>query len=308
MPTNVQTRARNGGKPRAKILCMIYIVEKFHHRLPTIYQTWGKKCDGFVAASNISDQEFHTVNIPHEGPEEYDNMWQKVRSMWSYVYHNYYDEYDWFHIGGDDLYVLVENLRLYLESEEIELAANGGGAVTGTTIGIHDNSKHPASKHQIPLFLGCRFKLLRDNLLHDTSQVFNAGGPGYTLNKAALKALIMTFPKCRSHLKTSEEDVSVAECLRKEWGVYPYDTKDDQGGERYMHKPPAFHLNHDPKKNWRHWYSKVSINVKAGLDCCASNSVAFHEIRGDSMMRRIHAILYGKCNTRREVTRTERAK
>ena len=73
-----ETQARNGGKPRAKILCMIYIVEKFHYRLPTIYQTWGKKCDGFVAASNISDPVFHTVNIPHEGPEEYDNMWQKV--------------------------------------------------------------------------------------------------------------------------------------------------------------------------------------------------------------------------------------
>ena len=27
------------------------------------------------------------------------NIWQKVRSMWSYVYDNYYEKYDWFHIG-----------------------------------------------------------------------------------------------------------------------------------------------------------------------------------------------------------------
>ena len=55
-------------------------------------------------------------------PEEYNNIWQKVRSMWSY----YFKDYDWFHIGDDDLFLLVENLRLYLGSEEIQLAANGG--------------------------------------------------------------------------------------------------------------------------------------------------------------------------------------
>ena len=280
-----ETRAKNGGKPRAKILCTIYTHEQNHKKLPTLYQTWGKKCDGFIAASNKTDPAFHTVNIPHEGEEKYFNMWQKVRSMWSYVYHNFYDEYDWFHMGGDDLYVLVENLRLYLESDEIQLAANGG--VSGSDSGSGSGSEQPSEHEQMPLYLGCRFTL--DN------QTFNTGGPGYTLNKAALKALLMTYPTCsRSDDEACEEDVIVAECLQEQWSIYPYDTKDDQGGERYMHYTPDFHLKHK-KEDWD-LYSDVSIDVKEGLDCCANNSVAFHEIPGDVEMKRIHAILYGTCN------------
>jgi len=54
------------------------------------------KCDGFMVASNKTDVALGTVDIPHEGPEEYNNIWQKVRSMWSYVYDNYYEKYDWY--------------------------------------------------------------------------------------------------------------------------------------------------------------------------------------------------------------------
>lgn len=55
-------------------------------------------------------------------------------------------QYDYFHIGGDDLYILVENLRLYLESEEIQLASNGGRY-------LPDGSEDT----QTPLFMGRRF-------------------------------------------------------------------------------------------------------------------------------------------------------
>ena len=45
-----------------------------------------------MVASTKTDKDLGTVNIPHEGPEEYNNIWQKVRSMWSYVYDNYYEK------------------------------------------------------------------------------------------------------------------------------------------------------------------------------------------------------------------------
>ena len=45
-----------------------------------------------MAASTKTDVALGTVLIPHEGPEEYDNMWQKVRSIWSYVYDHYYEK------------------------------------------------------------------------------------------------------------------------------------------------------------------------------------------------------------------------
>ena len=45
-----------------------------------------------MVASTKTDKGLGTVNIPHEGPEEYNNIWQKVRAMWSYIYDNYYEK------------------------------------------------------------------------------------------------------------------------------------------------------------------------------------------------------------------------
>lgn len=109
-------------------------------------------------------------------------------------------QYDYFHIGGDDLYLIVENLRLYLESEEIELASNGGRYLPD---GTEDT--------QTPLFLGRRFAEGGDR-----DRMFISGGSGYTMNRAALKALVVdAFPQCFPHMHTFSEDVMVATCLRK---------------------------------------------------------------------------------------------
>lgn len=45
-----------------------------------------------MVASTKTDKGLGAVNIPHEGPEEYNNIWQKVRAMWSYIYDNYYEK------------------------------------------------------------------------------------------------------------------------------------------------------------------------------------------------------------------------
>ena len=109
-------------------------------------------------------------------------------------------QYDYFHIGGDDLYLIVENLRLYLESEEIRLASNGGHVLPDGT-----------ETTQTPLFLGRRFAEGGNR-----DRMFNSGGSGYTMNKAALKTLVVDgFPKYFPHMHTFSEDVMVATTFRK---------------------------------------------------------------------------------------------
>lgn len=49
--------------------------------------------------------------IKHEGPEEWDNMWQKSRAIWKYIDRHYKNDFDWFVLGGDDIFLIVENLR-----------------------------------------------------------------------------------------------------------------------------------------------------------------------------------------------------
>lgn len=219
------------------------------------------------------------LSLVHNGEEDYYNIWQKVRSMWSYIYDNYYEKYDWFHIGGDDLYLLVENLRLYLESEEIKTAANGG-------IYLPDGTE----KVQTPLFLGRRFAYQGD-----MNDIFNSGGSGYTMNKAALKTLVVDgFPNWWPDKKTFSEDTMVARVLAQ-FGIFPYETKDEAGGERYMPFMPGHHYGYRmPQDHSKDWYALYSINIKEGLDHCAARSVAFHYVKGPAM-KRLHALLYNLC-------------
>ena len=79
-----EKRAEHGlaERKRAKIFCLVYTIEKNHDRIPPLRETWLQKCDGSMVASTKTDRDLGTVNIPHEGPEEYNNIWQKVRAMW----------------------------------------------------------------------------------------------------------------------------------------------------------------------------------------------------------------------------------
>lgn len=181
--------------------------------------------------------------------------------------------------SGDDLFLLIENLRYYLESEEIRTAANGG-------VFLPDGTETKMT----PLLLGRRFAYQGD-----MQDIFDSGGSGYTMNKAALKLLVTEgFPNYFPHLHTFSEDTMVAKVLRK-FGVLPYDTKDDDGGERYMPFLPGHHYGyHLPSDVSKDWYAKYSINIKEGPEHCSPRSVAFHYVK-DDMMKRLFALAYDKC-------------
>lgn len=274
--------AEASGKKRDKIFCLVYTIESGHGKIPAIRETWGPHCDGFMVGSTKTNKTLGTVEIPHEGEEDYNNIWQKVRSMWSYIYDNYYETYDWFHIGGDDLLLMPENLRLYLESDEIKTAANGGVYLP-----------YGNETTQTPLFLGRRFAYMGD-----MNDIFISGGSGYTMNKAAFKLLVTEgFPNYFPHAHTFSEDTMVAKLLRK-FDVHPYDTKDEEGGERYMPFMPGNHYQYKlPPGNpmdTKDWYAKYSIDIKEGPDHCSAQSVAFHYVKGKEMWR-LYALMYHMC-------------
>jgi hypothetical protein len=113
------------GSPR--ILCLSYTLSKVHGtNVRNVRQTWGRRCDGYIAMSDLTDPSVPSVDIKHEGPEAYDNMWQKTRAIWTYVHRHHAQDFDYFIIGGDDLYVVVDNLRRYLLSDKVVQASAGG--------------------------------------------------------------------------------------------------------------------------------------------------------------------------------------
>jgi hypothetical protein len=106
-----------------KIFCGIYTMAKNHGtNVAATRNTWAKKCDGFIAFSTERDPTIPSVSIQHEGEESYDNMWQKSRSIWKFIAKYLMNEYDFFLLGGDDMFYIIENLRFYLNSDEITTA------------------------------------------------------------------------------------------------------------------------------------------------------------------------------------------
>ena len=66
----------------------------------------------------MTDLSVGAINLLHKGPEAYANMWRKVRSMWAYAYDHYLEDYDYFHISGDDSFVVVDNMKAFLNGDQ----------------------------------------------------------------------------------------------------------------------------------------------------------------------------------------------
>ena len=250
-----------------KLLCLVYTMAENHaSNVRAIAETWAPGCDGFVAFSTASDPALNAISIPHDGREEYNNMWQKVRSMWKYVAAHYLDQYDWFFIGGEDLYVIPQNLRDYL--------ATRPGPET-------------------PQFLGRRFRDYGNVL-------FNSGGAGYALSRSALQAYAAHAEdaRCAPAAHTPQEDVQVAKCLKKILGIEPDDTRDASGRERFHPFAPGHMLTIRPPAKGQHdWYYDYNKEwgVLPGKMCCAPDSVSFHYLKKPAMVRHVHKLLYDRC-------------
>ncbi len=55
------------------------------------------------------------ITFPHAGEESDSNRLQKIRSMWGYIADDQGDDYDYFYLTGDDVFVIIENMYDYLK-------------------------------------------------------------------------------------------------------------------------------------------------------------------------------------------------
>lgn len=278
---NNNTTLNTTQEPR--ILCLVYTYPKMRDLQRTQALTWGYTCDGYLAFSTETIPSLGLVDLQHSGEESYNNMWQKVRSIWMYVYQHYIDDYDFFHLGGDDLYLIVENLRKFLLP------------FMNTT----------TTK---PLYFGQWIPLLRDS---NNTDYYVSGGPGYTLNQLALQRLVVdALPICRVDVRASYEDRLVSHCLR-ELGIKGSDTRDTITGEQLYHDCAPAHLytfrstrgrgsfHAKAASYWEmlpHPATNTSILPQVGpkheLEAAGTYSVAFHDIYHPLYMARLHSILH----------------
>jgi hypothetical protein len=257
----------NGDGPAPlRLLCMSFTYEPRHSSVRAAMLTWARDCDGYLAASNsTSDSSLPTVTLQDGGAggevgESYETMSVKSRLIWTMVAQSQLiDEFDYFLLSGDDVYVLVDNLKAYLRYIE------------QTTSGRNSEGKSGGKKEKggVPIFVGR--KMHQNALLQ-----FYHGGSGYVMNRAAVAALHYLFATqpeaCLTRAYTSMEDVMTARCLMHA-GVSTFDAKDPVSGRHifHPHRPGEAYL---PKNGE---FVQQVHSYRSGEDCCSTHSVSFQD-------------------------------
>jgi hypothetical protein len=128
-------------KSKSRLLCMVYtqhgnameIDSSRTSPLHVIVDTWARRCDGFLAFSDRTDTALGAVDSSlihamihrhvNSTPwvESYDMMWPKAQLIWTAVVtSDLIDEYDFFLLGGDDMFVIPENVQKILQSDRVQ--------------------------------------------------------------------------------------------------------------------------------------------------------------------------------------------
>ena len=259
---------------RSKILCMVYTVHlpnDNHYNLRAQAHTWGRRCDGFIGASNYTDHSIGAIDLLHQGIEDYSNMWQKVRSMWAYAYDHYKDEYDFFYICGDDTYVVVENLRAYVDGPEVERLENG--------YIDRISEKH---RKQVRDWKGENITSSRP-LIFGTPLFFKkcpspAGGSGYMFNRAALDLFgKKALPNHLTNFTDSREDIFVGSFFCTH-GVYLTDTQHmTYGGWRFGHDADEVYYYEGKSPLVPSLLEKIyGFPIRLGMDSMSYDAISLH--------------------------------
>ena len=270
-----------------KLFCSIYTFSPNVHMTDAISQTWGRRCDGMLFASNITDLKSGHLNLPSSGiwKCEYHGIFQRVRVMMAYLYDNFLDDYDYFHFSGDDLYMMVENMKEFLASDKVK-----------------EWDEVPDQYMIAGFWINWR-------AVDEKGDFYLGGGSGYTLSKKALKAYVEgPLQYCNTNKETPMEDIEFSQCVKKYLTTKFIDTRDEVGAHRYhqynvgMHS--AWPRNRESNKIFGHKMNRVIHNSLRHMeeefgfpfvtqDAYVSNSsVVFHN-HDASYLRRMEVLLYG---------------
>lgn len=283
-----------------RLLCLAYTAGgRGAARIVLQWELWGQRCDHFVgvgdqraawAVRNLFGNAFPMLVWP--GDEGRHHIWMKIQFAWRAVaaaVPPLPSDYEWVFLAGDDVFVIVENLRRLLLAQ--------AGFLDG--------------QQTRPLYVGHPLRLA------DLDFEFNAGGPGYALNRPAVQLLARSLasgsnasdPLCGQSRNTSAEDLMVAFCLKRQ-GVLPNGPAPDVGG--FVFLPFALHhflldlsgglseVEGYLSYHFNSWVQQLNTTPQwvGGERCCAPHAVSFHEM-SPYLSLRVANMLYA-CRQARE--------
>ncbi len=259
-----------------KVLCVVYTHAGVSYRVSAITETWGWKCDGFFAASTITVRDpmqsgFGSIDLVHRGEEEYKNMWQKTRSILAYIYEHYLDEFHYYHICGDDVFMIPENLKKYLSDLE-----------TGLAPGIR------------------AYRLIIGERVGTGNFRYIRGGAGYTLNREALRFYNEEsglMDDCYPEERVSAEDRYISRCFQRKniWEFQPIHEISDMALVQGLSPESLLRYTRRQRKT-----SVENPYTMVPEDWIANETYAWHVMERNPAtytvsMKRYHAHFYQTC-------------
>jgi glycoprotein-N-acetylgalactosamine 3-beta-galactosyltransferase len=232
----------------------------------------------------------------------FEKVWQKVRSIWTYAYDHYLNEYDYFYIAGDDVYMAVENLRAYLEGPEVKRLQEGYLDSISGHVKYRWRAQQTAMLHPRPLLLSTPMMWKQIPVI--------AGGAGYIINQAALKVWGERGADLyEKDTFDSREDFLFGKFLADQ-GIFISDTRDESGASRFgIGADFAYHFKGISPVNPKRLKALFDWEIKRGMDVASQEQISFHlkddmphlESLGQNntiaeLMLRYHAILFGWCD------------
>ncbi|GFH62201.1 hypothetical protein CTEN210_18677 [Chaetoceros tenuissimus] len=262
-------------RKKISIFCAVYTYSKHKDFTKAIQETWGKKCDGLLFASDISDFESGHVHLPSNSIYgfSYKGIIQKLRVMYSYVYDNFLNDYDYFHFVGDDAYLIMENLRYFLTSKKVQMWEDRKDRYLIAGFWMSFGKMKP-------------------------KDFFLAGGSGYTLSRKALKEYVEgPLQNCSIEKEGSQEDVFFTNCVKEYMTKEFIFTGDEDGSQRYHQAPLYAPLrNSVVRKSIQNMQKLTNISLilsKNDVNVISNTTIAFHQHKHPDELRRLELIFYG---------------
>ncbi|XP_050693906.1 glycoprotein-N-acetylgalactosamine 3-beta-galactosyltransferase 1-like [Eriocheir sinensis] len=268
-----------------RVLCLVLTYPGQHRsRALPVHLTWARRCSQVYFITNNAtshkeeeeeeeeedeerkkrkrrrkeEEEEAVRTLPFlfadDADEGKSGLWEKTKFAFSHAHRNHLEDFEWFLKADDDTYVIMENLRYFLHDKDPEL----------------------------PHYFGSHFTPY-------APKGYMSGGAGYVLSRGALKAFQRQTDSDSNNINNNnnnnnsntiytEEDVEMGGVLARA-GVYPGDSRDQNGLPRFFPFYPSFLL---AEKEPEFWYWKtLAHDHTTGLGCCSPHTVSFHYEYGD---------------------------
>lgn len=207
-------------KEKIRVLCWIMTSpQNLEKKAVHVRNTWAHRCNKLVFISSETNTSFPTVGI--NVPEGREHLTGKTMQAFRYIYNNHFNDADWFMKADDDTYVIIENLRYFLSSQNKE----------------------------DPIYFGHHFQTI-------VKQGYFSGGAGYVLSKEAMRR----FGERGNDTKLCRqdggaEDAEFGKCMQN-LGVKVGNSTDRLGRSRFHCFDPETHL----RGGYPDWYYKYDAH------------------------------------------------